>query len=97
MVDVVKSPVERLVETHPEMEIWWDSSPLIFEGWVQDMVKAAAPGRKEVLEAQLRRLYVADDPAKSLFRGCTTNPPLSISARQRRDAPPTKTSRSSVR
>jgi len=82
MVDVVKSPVERLAETHPEMEIWWDSSPLIFEGWVQDMVKAAPPERKKVLEAQLRRLYVADDPAKSLFRGCTTNPPLSLTAVQ---------------
>jgi len=33
-----------------------------------------------VLEEQLKRLYVAEDPARSVFRGCTTNPPLSLKA-----------------
>jgi transaldolase len=79
---MITSPVERLTQTHPDLEIWWDSSPLVFEKWVQEMVDAAAPSRKPVLEAQLRRLYNADDPAQSLFRGCTTNPPLSLKAVQ---------------
>jgi transaldolase len=77
-----KSPVERLTKTHPDLEVWWDSSPLIFERWVQKMVDAAEPSRKAVLEEQLRRLYNAEDPAKSVFRGCTTNPPLSLKAVQ---------------
>jgi transaldolase len=77
---MIASPVERLTKTHPDLEIWWDSSPLVFEKWVQEMVDAAEPSRKPILEAQLRRLYNADDPAKSLFRGCTTNPPLSLTA-----------------
>ncbi len=80
MAALIESPVERLVKTNPDMEIWWDSSPLIFENWVQKMVAAAEPSRKKLLEEQLRRLYNAEDPAKSLFRGCTTNPPLSLTA-----------------
>jgi len=75
-----ESPVERLMNTNPELEIWWDSSPLMFEAWVQKTVQKAAPAQREELEAQLRRLYNADDPGKSLFRGCTTNPPLSWEA-----------------
>ncbi|MCL6429273.1 MAG: transaldolase [Anaerolineae bacterium] len=77
-----KSPVERLAETHPNLEVWWDSSPLIFERWVEDTLAAANPRRKPVLEEQLRRLYVPEDPARSVFRGSTTNPPFSLKAVQ---------------
>ena len=73
-----ESVVERLINTNPGMEVWWDSSPLIFEKWVKRMVEAAPAPRKAELEAQLLRLFNAQDPAKSLFRGCTTNPPLSL-------------------
>ena len=79
---MIESPVERLTKTHPDLEVWWDSSPLVFEKWMQEMVDAAEPARKPMLEAQLRRLYNADDPAQSVFRGCTTNPPLSLKAVQ---------------
>jgi transaldolase len=77
---MMENPLERLAKTHPNLEIWWDSSPLIYEKWVQEMLGAALPRRRPVLEEQLRRLYVADDPAKSVFRGCTTNPPFSLKA-----------------
>lgn len=79
---MIESPVERLAQTHPNLEIWWDSSPLIFEKWVQEMLAAANPRRRPALEEQLRRLYVAEDPARSVFRGCTTNPPFSLTAVQ---------------
>jgi transaldolase len=79
---MIESAVERLIKTNPDMEIWWDSSPLIFNQWVQKLVNAAEPSRKTVLKEQLSRLYNADDPAKSVFRGCTTNPPLSWGAVQ---------------
>jgi transaldolase len=77
-----ESPVERLVKTHPDMEIWWDSSPLVYDQWVRKMLNAAKPSRKEILEEQLSRLYNAKTPAKSIFRGCTTNPSLSWQAVQ---------------
>ena len=75
-----QSVVERLTEVHPDMEIWWDSSPLIFKSWVKKMVDSAPPAKKAAWEEQLNRIYVIDDPAKSLVRGCTTNPPLSLTA-----------------
>ena len=77
---MAESVVERLQATNPDMEIWWDSSPLIFDAWVKKMVEAAPAAQKKELEAQLRRLLVWDDIAKSVIRGCTTNPPLSLGA-----------------
>jgi len=74
------SVLERLTAVHPDMEIWWDSSPLVFEPWVKKMVDAAPPSEKARMEEELRRIYCVDDPAKSLIRGCTTNPPLSLTA-----------------
>lgn len=77
-----ESPVERLAQTHPDLEIWWDSSPLVYDAWVRKMLQKADPARRSELEAQLARLYNAEAPSQSIFRGCTTNPPLSWQAIQ---------------
>jgi transaldolase len=77
---MIESPVERLMKVHPDLEIWWDSSPLVYDKWAQKMLDSAEPNRRAVLEEQLQRLYNTQDPAKSLVRGCTTNPPLSLTA-----------------
>jgi transaldolase len=80
---MIESPVERLAKTHHDMEIWWDSSPLVYSQWVQKMLNAAeGPSRKSLLKEQLARLYNDESPAMSVFRGCTTNPPLSWQAIQ---------------
>ena len=82
-MDTQPSPVERLAQTHPDLEIWWDSSPLVYKSWVQKMLNAAEPRQRPMLEAQLARLAPGDnteDPGASVFRGCTTNPPLSLQA-----------------
>src|SRR5574341_1513078 len=77
-----ESPVERLSQTHPDLEIWWDSSPLVYDQWVRKMLNMAGPSHRPILEEQLARLYNADEPAQSILRGCTTNPPLSWQAVQ---------------
>jgi transaldolase len=77
---MIASAVERLTQTHPDLEIWWDSSPLVYRRWADKMLNAAAPSERRILDEQLRRLYVEEDPARSVFRGCTTNPPLSWQA-----------------
>ncbi len=74
------SVLERLTEVHPEMEIWWDSSPLVFSQWVAKMVDSATAEKKDQLNEQLNRIFVVENPQKSLIRGCTTNPPLSLTA-----------------
>jgi len=77
---MIQSALDRLTQVHPDMEIWWDSSPLVFKSWVKQMVDSAPANRKAALREQLNRIYVISDPAKSLIRGCTTNPPLSLTA-----------------
>ena len=73
-----ESPVERLAQTHPDLEIWWDSSPLVYSHWVQKMLSTAEePSRKSLLKEQLAKLYNDEMASMSIFRGCTTNPPLS--------------------
>jgi len=73
-----KSPLERLMDTHPGLEIWWDSSPLIYSTWAEDLMKKASPDRAKELGEQLRRFYDPQHPDVALFRGVTTNPPLSL-------------------
>ena len=73
-----KNPLERLMETHPGLEIWWDSSPLIYGSWLEDVVRKASPDRANDLREQMRRFYDPEHPERALFRGVTTNPPLSL-------------------
>jgi transaldolase len=73
-----KNPLERLMETHPGLEIWWDSSPLIYSAWSEGLLRKASQDRVGVLREQLKRLYDPEHPEMALFRGVTTNPPLSL-------------------
>ena len=71
------SSIRRLAELHADTEIWWDSSPLIFEAWRRDC-QGTWGDRPELLEA-LEDLGQFDS-LDGVFRGCTTNPPLSLQA-----------------
>ena len=77
-----KNLFEKLVEVSPGMEIWWDSSPVIFENWCKKMIDKSRPEDVENLKAQFARMYDKENPAYQLFRGVTTNPPLSLQAIQ---------------
>jgi transaldolase len=68
------------------MEIWWDSSPVIFDNWCKKMLDKAGAQDREELSRQFARMYDEKNPAGQLFRGVTTNPPLSLQAIQ--DDPP---------
>ena len=77
-----KNLFEKLVEVSPGMEIWWDSSPVIFKNWCRKMLDKAADGDRETLKRQFDRMYTPSNPKLQLFRGVTTNPPLSLQAIQ---------------
>ncbi len=80
-----KHILEKLADTNPEAEIWWDSSPLIYPSWKEDTLSQAPEGRREVWTEQLTRLYdngTIHDHGTMGFRGVTTNPPLSLQAIQ---------------
>ena len=74
-----KSVLERLWEINTDAEIWWDSSPLIYDNWRKKLLaKAHEP---DEMSAWLDRLYSSNRiPGDILFRGVTTNPPLSYDA-----------------
>jgi transaldolase len=72
--------LDRLLGTAPGLEIWWDSSPLIYDSWMNKMVAAAPEDKRTVVAAQLRRLFDPQNPRATLFTGVTTNPPLSLAA-----------------
>ncbi|MDZ4164099.1 MAG: transaldolase family protein [Smithellaceae bacterium] len=75
-----KNLLEKLVEASPGMEIWWDSSPVIFDNWRRKLLAKAAEGDRETIQAQCARMYSKDGKDGALFRGVTTNPPLSLQA-----------------
>lgn len=77
--------LDRLLATAPGLEIWWDSSPLVYPSWTAKL-RAASQADPEILDAQLQRLYDPAHPENTLFTGVTTNPPLSFQAIQ--DDPP---------
>ena len=73
---------ERLVDVSPGMEIWWDSSPVIFNNWCNKLLEKAGAQDREELSRQFDRMYDKNNPMGQLFRGVTTNPPLSLQAIQ---------------
>jgi transaldolase len=81
-----KNLIEKLVELSPGMEIWWDSSPVIFNNWCKKMLDKASPENRDIMKRQFSRMFNEEDPESQLFRGVTTNPPLSLQAIQ--DDPP---------
>ena len=77
--------LEKLAATNQECEIWWDSSPLVYEKWKQETLSQAPEGKRSEWEEQLQRLLNADTintTGQMVFGGVTTNPPLSLQALQ---------------
>jgi transaldolase len=73
-----KSVLERLIDVNPEAEIWWDSSPIIYHDWVQEVLKELSGEEKEIVQRQLKRYYSPENSQNMLFKGVTTNPSLSM-------------------
>ena len=79
-----RSVIEALAATSPGIEVWWDSSPLIYPNWIQETVaKISDPTRRATVESQLKALLNTQKPKESVIVGCTTNPPLTLQAIQR--------------
>jgi transaldolase len=72
--------ITKLADMSPGMEIWWDSSPIIFRSWCEKMLAKADPHDRETLRRQFARMYDEEHPERQLFRGVTTNPVLSMQA-----------------
>ncbi|CEP68264.1 Aldolase-type TIM barrel [Moorella glycerini] len=72
-----ENAMERLAQTNENTELWWDANPLIYETWCARFLEAAPEEVREPLKQQLRRLWGEEqDPGDWVFKGVTTNPPL---------------------
>jgi transaldolase len=72
--------MERMNETCDTCEIWWDSSPLVFNSWSRSTIEDTPPELQDTVREWHERYYISDKPLEQLFRGVTTNPPLSWAA-----------------
>ena len=70
------SAIERLSNTSDGMEIWWDSSPLIYKSWTKKVLDKTDPGYKSIMTKQLDRLFNTEKQEDIVFDGVTTNPRL---------------------
>lgn len=69
--------MERLGQTSGDMELWWDSNPLVYEKWCESFIESAPEDLKELITLQLAKMWDEKaDPENWVFRGVTTNPPL---------------------
>ncbi len=78
MSNPLSNPWKAITAMNPETEIWWDSSPLVWPNFKEDFLKnKLSDEEKSYFKKELETMFF-DAPASSwIFRGCTTNPPLS--------------------
>lgn len=77
--------LEKLAATHPDCEIWFDSSPLVYGSFKRGVLQAAPIEKKTLWDTQLTRLFDqahVNQTGEMGFRGVTTNPPLLLQAIQ---------------
>jgi transaldolase len=73
------SALRRLTELNPDTEVWWDTSPLVFENWLSER-RLAWTNRPDLLGALDELTFSSLD---GVLCGCTTNPPLALEAFER--------------
>jgi transaldolase len=71
------NPWRTISAMNPETEIWWDSSPLVWPNFRDDFLKGRPDAEKDWYRKELDCLFVGAPVDGWIFKGCTTNPPLS--------------------
>ena len=68
------NPVRRLKDTNPQLEVWWDSSPLVYADWLAGAGSDHRAARLfDLVPSPDGQTFFAPD---SLLDGATTNQPL---------------------
>ena len=71
------NPWKVIGKLSPDTEIWWDSSPLLWPNFKEEFLKARPESEREWYAQELDSLFGPALAKTWLFKGCTTNPPLS--------------------
>ncbi|MHB1294171.1 MAG: transaldolase family protein [Anaerolineae bacterium] len=75
-----RSALEQLARSGEGMEVWFDSSPLIYEAWREEYVGKAPASEQAALRGQLDAFFKPGANPVGYIRGCTTNQPLALQA-----------------
>ena len=67
----------ELVALNPEQEIWWDSSTLVWPNFKEDFLREVPEKDRPWFKGEVESMMYDAPVGDWLFRGCTTNPPLS--------------------
>ena len=62
---------------NPETEIWWDSSTLVWPNFKESFLKEVPEADRAWFKREVESMMFEAPVGEWLFRGCTTNPPLS--------------------
>ena len=78
MSNLLSNPWKAITAMSPDTEIWWDSSPMVWPNFKEDFLKnKLSDEEKSYFKKELESMFF-DAPASGwIFKGCTTNPPLS--------------------
>jgi transaldolase len=74
-------PIAKLQATHSNLEVWFDSSPLVYEDWVKSTTPTLRAG--ELFEMKPAPNGTGYFASNSLLRGATTNQPLTLQVIQK--------------
>jgi transaldolase len=78
MGNAFNNPWKTIASMSSDTEIWWDSSPLVWPNFKDDFLKGKlSDAEKAWFKEDLEGIF-CDAPVRGwIFKGCTTNPPLS--------------------
>ena len=78
MGKTLSNPWKTILAMNPDTEVWWDSSPLVWPIFRDEFLNGKLPEQERTwYERELDGMFGDAPVADWLFRGCTTNPPLS--------------------
>jgi len=75
-VKINTSPFVDIQLANPEAEFWWDSSPLVYNDWYNNLISSNSKLNTDKLSYQLKNFLNLENPTESFVRGVTTNPTL---------------------
>jgi len=75
----MSNPWKRIAALNTETEIWWDSSPLLWPNFKDDFTNSSTvpESDRQWLRSEVDSMFYDAPVGDWLFRGSTTNPPLS--------------------
>jgi transaldolase len=78
MSNHLSNPWKKITAMSPDTEIWWDSSPMVWPNFKDDFLKnKLSDEEKAYFKQELETLFWEAPASSWIFKGCTTNPPLS--------------------